>query len=99
MESSNKRPAQTTPERPDVKKSKTIDKKDAPPPPAKKGPVSVNSTRGNKLVLPKRRVKPLEKKEVISEAIIQEVKEGKLPDKKECMWPCWDSSVCTWINH
>ncbi|EPB92162.1 hypothetical protein HMPREF1544_00987 [Mucor circinelloides 1006PhL] len=84
MESSNKRPAQTTPQRPDVKKSKTIDKKDTCPPPAKKEPVSVNSTRGNKLVLPKRRAKPLEKKEVISEAIIQEVKEGKLPDKKEC---------------
>lgn len=98
MESSNKRSAQTPPQRPDVKKSKTIDNKDTPPP-AKKEPVSVNSTRGNKLVLPKRRVKPLEKKEVILEAIIQEVKEGKLSDKKECMWPCWDSSVCTWINH
>ncbi|KAK4512753.1 uncharacterized protein ATC70_003459 [Mucor velutinosus] len=82
MDSSKKRPAKTTLQRPDARKSKTIDKKDAPP--AETEPFSVKSARGNKLILPKRRVKPQEKKEAISEATLQEVKEGKLPEEKKC---------------
>ncbi|KAL9553287.1 hypothetical protein MBANPS3_003346 [Mucor bainieri] len=82
MDSSKKRSATTTPQQPDVKKSKTVDKKDASP--AKKEPLSVKSARGNKLVLPKKRAKPQEKKEAISEATIQEVKEGKLPEGEKC---------------
>lgn len=82
MDSSKKRAATTTPQWPDVKKSKTTDKKDATP--AKQELLSIKSARGNKLVLPKKRVKLQEKKETLPEAILQEVKEGKLPEKKKC---------------
>ncbi|GAN02066.1 conserved hypothetical protein [Mucor ambiguus] len=86
MDSSKKRPAKTTPPQPDVKKSKTVD--------VQKEPLSIKSARGNKLVLPKRRVKPQEKKEPILEATLQEVNEDKFPEQKKCMYTCFDCPYC-----
>lgn len=96
MDGSTKRPAKTTPQGPDAKKLKPSDKKDVSP--VKKESFSAKSARGNKLVLPKKRVKPQEKKETVSEATLQEVKEGKLPEKKG-MYACGESGLALGINH
>lgn len=88
MEDTRKRPLKNASQLPDVKKSKLTSTKDSTSP--IKEQLTIKSARGNKLVLPKRRVKTQvpkeeeEPKETISEAIIQEVKRGKLPEKN-CM--------------
>lgn len=97
MDSSMKRPAKTTPRGPDAKKLKPSDKKDVSP--VKKESFSVKSARGNRLVLPKKRARPQEKKEVISEATLQEVKEGRLGEEKKCMYTCGESGLALGINH
>lgn len=91
MESTRKRPLNNPSQSSDAKKSKPIDEKDVSSS-ATEEALTIKSARGNRLVLPKRRVKAKASKEQdesqaktkdILKDTAQEVKEGKLTEK-EC---------------
>lgn len=88
MENTKKRPLKNTSKSPDAKKLKPTSTKDSSS--FTNEQFTIKSARGNILVLPKRRIKAQmskeeeEPKETISEATIQEIKTGKLPEKT-CM--------------
>jgi hypothetical protein len=88
MENTKKRPLKNTSKSPETKKLKPTSTKDSSY--FTNEQLTIKSARGNKLVLPKRRIKAQiskeeeEPKETISEATIQEIKAGKLPEKT-CM--------------